>query len=226
MKVAVLSDIHANQYAFRAVVAHAKKLGIETFWFLGDLFGYGPHAMAVCDLAGEIFSPDCWCIGNHDATFAGLLYSKLSREDAIDVIATHIAEMKTDPEKDEWIRDLFTRFHKQQTISVKTDNKTLSVMLTHGCLKDAYMLYVYPWTTNEDLMDYMVNPGMKTCEGMAFPRVIFFGHSHIPALLYFQEDKAVDIPIEQYGIDFVLLGNAGTVCDEHYAPFFVGFFGE
>ncbi|EGU32431.1 metallophosphoesterase family protein [Vibrio scophthalmi] len=40
---AILSDIHSNVYALRAVVEHAKRLGINKFINLGDIL-YGPIA--------------------------------------------------------------------------------------------------------------------------------------------------------------------------------------
>ncbi|ANU38612.1 metallophosphoesterase family protein [Vibrio scophthalmi] len=40
---AILSDIHSNVYALRAVVEHAKRLGINQFINLGDIL-YGPIA--------------------------------------------------------------------------------------------------------------------------------------------------------------------------------------
>lgn len=43
-KIAILSDIHGNQTAFEAVLADAKTLGVEEYWFLGDLCGPGPGA--------------------------------------------------------------------------------------------------------------------------------------------------------------------------------------
>ncbi len=36
MKIAVISDIHANIFALEAVLAHAQTLGIKYFWCLGD----------------------------------------------------------------------------------------------------------------------------------------------------------------------------------------------
>ena len=42
MKLALLSDIHANLHAFEACLAHARDQGAEQFALLGDLVGYGP----------------------------------------------------------------------------------------------------------------------------------------------------------------------------------------
>ena len=47
MKLALLSDIHANIRAFDACLAHARDQGAEQFALLGDLVGYGAEAAAV-----------------------------------------------------------------------------------------------------------------------------------------------------------------------------------
>ena len=44
MRVAIVSDIHANLAAFEAVLAHAGPAGaIDALWCLGDTVGYGPQ---------------------------------------------------------------------------------------------------------------------------------------------------------------------------------------
>ena len=41
MRIALLSDIHANRQALDACLAHARSQGAEQFALLGDLVGYG-----------------------------------------------------------------------------------------------------------------------------------------------------------------------------------------
>ena len=44
MRIAFVSDIHANLPAFEAVLRHAEAGGrVEALWCLGDTVGYGPH---------------------------------------------------------------------------------------------------------------------------------------------------------------------------------------
>jgi predicted phosphodiesterase len=44
MRVAIVSDLHANLPAFEAVLDHAERGGrIDAVWCLGDIVGYGPH---------------------------------------------------------------------------------------------------------------------------------------------------------------------------------------
>lgn len=41
MRIALVSDIHANLPALEAVLAHAREQGVEALWNLGDQVGYG-----------------------------------------------------------------------------------------------------------------------------------------------------------------------------------------
>ena len=51
MKIALLSDIHANRQALDACLAHARAQGARQFALLGDLVGYGGDPAAVVDQA-------------------------------------------------------------------------------------------------------------------------------------------------------------------------------
>ncbi len=41
VRVAVLGDVHANLHALETVLAHARTMGVEAVWNLGDFVGYG-----------------------------------------------------------------------------------------------------------------------------------------------------------------------------------------
>jgi predicted phosphodiesterase len=49
MRIAAVSDIHGNLEALDAVLADARTLGVEQFWFLGDYSAIGPEPAAVLD---------------------------------------------------------------------------------------------------------------------------------------------------------------------------------
>ena len=42
MKLALVTDLHANREAVTAVMAHAEARGAERFAFIGDFVGYVP----------------------------------------------------------------------------------------------------------------------------------------------------------------------------------------
>jgi putative phosphoesterase len=49
-EIAVLSDVHGNLHALRAVIENAEKRGINSFLNTGDLIGYGPYPKEVIEL--------------------------------------------------------------------------------------------------------------------------------------------------------------------------------
>ena len=69
MKIAVVSDIHANWHAFDAVLADVDEEGVDEVWCLGDLVGYGPQPNACVEAARE--RSDVCLIGNHDLAALG-----------------------------------------------------------------------------------------------------------------------------------------------------------
>jgi DNA mismatch repair protein MutL len=65
MRVALLSDIHGNDVALRAVLADIKRHGVDQIVCLGDVATLGPSPQRTVDLLVEL---NCPCImGNHDA---------------------------------------------------------------------------------------------------------------------------------------------------------------
>jgi predicted phosphodiesterase len=67
MRVAVLSDIHANLTALDAVIASFGS--VDAVWHLGDVVGYGPEPDGVVDRLAEIGAVGVR--GNHDAAALG-----------------------------------------------------------------------------------------------------------------------------------------------------------
>jgi len=68
MKIALLSDIHANRQALAACIAHARAQGAGQFALLGDLVGYGGEPAAVVDQIMALAQGGALCVlGNHDA---------------------------------------------------------------------------------------------------------------------------------------------------------------
>ena len=61
---AVISDIHANLEALKAVLADIEERGIDEIVCLGDVVGYGPDPEACLDLVAETCS--IVLCGNHD----------------------------------------------------------------------------------------------------------------------------------------------------------------
>lgn len=64
MRVALISDLHGNELALRAVLRDIERVGADQIVCLGDVATLGPQPEAVLDLLAEL---GCPCIlGNHD----------------------------------------------------------------------------------------------------------------------------------------------------------------
>ena len=63
-RVALVSDVHGNLPAFRAVTDDIQRVEVDATWCLGDLVGYGAQPDECVALAAE--TCDLCLIGNHD----------------------------------------------------------------------------------------------------------------------------------------------------------------
>jgi diadenosine tetraphosphatase ApaH/serine/threonine PP2A family protein phosphatase len=71
VRVALLSDVHANLSALEAILEHAASPGYDAVWVAGDLVGYGPDPDAVVERLDEAGA--LAVMGNHDAATLGML---------------------------------------------------------------------------------------------------------------------------------------------------------
>jgi predicted phosphodiesterase len=67
----ILSDLHSNLHALRAVLRFSRRRAIHRFVILGDLVGYGAHPNQLLDKLREL-RPRFLVRGNHDKVCAGL----------------------------------------------------------------------------------------------------------------------------------------------------------
>ncbi len=67
MRLALLSDLHANRQALDACLADARAREATQYAFLGDLVGYGAEPGAVVDCVMALAERGAWVLrGNHD----------------------------------------------------------------------------------------------------------------------------------------------------------------
>ena len=78
MRLAVLSDIHANLPALKACLARLDTLTYDRAISLGDQVGYGPFPNEVIDILRERKIPTV--LGNHDAGAVGRISLRMFRE--------------------------------------------------------------------------------------------------------------------------------------------------
>jgi predicted phosphodiesterase len=71
VRIAVLSDIHANLHALAAVLSEIDAAEVDQVWCLGDVVGYGPRPNECVDLIRERASLSL--CGNHDLAVLGTL---------------------------------------------------------------------------------------------------------------------------------------------------------
>jgi predicted phosphodiesterase len=83
VRIAIVSDIHANLAAFEAVLRHAEGAGrVDALWCLGDTVGYGPHPNECVALLGQ--HEHRAVAGNHDLAVCG----KMGTEEFNEAAAT------------------------------------------------------------------------------------------------------------------------------------------
>jgi predicted phosphodiesterase len=79
MRIAILSDIHANYPALSAVAddaANEMGVGFRQCWSLGDVVGYGPHSAQALSFLRDFVDHKAWVMGNHDAMLADIVLAK------------------------------------------------------------------------------------------------------------------------------------------------------
>ena len=85
MRYAVISDVHANEAALRAVLTDAADEKVEKIICLGDVLGYGPEPVAALEL---VYRRAHVCLaGNHDDAVCG----RFPVEDFTDFAAAAVA---------------------------------------------------------------------------------------------------------------------------------------
>jgi predicted phosphodiesterase len=71
MRIAVISDVHANARALEAVLEEVDSERVDAVWCLGDTVGYGPRPNECCDAVKT--RADYCLVGNHDLVVLGRL---------------------------------------------------------------------------------------------------------------------------------------------------------
>ena len=71
MRVAVISDVHANYHALEAVLQEVDAASVDAVWCLGDTVGYGPRPNECCGVVKE--RAEHCLVGNHDLVVLGEL---------------------------------------------------------------------------------------------------------------------------------------------------------
>jgi diadenosine tetraphosphatase ApaH/serine/threonine PP2A family protein phosphatase len=84
MKVAVITDIHANLPALEAVLAEIEAGEAEEVWCLGDVVGYGAQPDGCARLVSERCALSL--VGNHDLAVTGEIYTDVFSASAAEAV--------------------------------------------------------------------------------------------------------------------------------------------
>jgi diadenosine tetraphosphatase ApaH/serine/threonine PP2A family protein phosphatase len=166
MRLAILTDLHANLEALEAVLEHAKRQGVEQLAFLGDLVGYGADPGPVVDRVQAAVAAGALAIkGNHDeATTEGA--PAAMRADAARAVA--------------WTRE---HLAPEQLAFLAA----LPLTLERGARLFVHARADYPAQWIYVLSAVDAERSFAATEA----RQIFSGHTHIPALYHLAADRSV-----------------------------------
>ncbi len=176
MRLAIISDIHANLTALNAVLSHIETLDppVEGIICLGDIVGYGPEPTRCVDIVAD--KCDWALMGNHDFS---VLYEPTNFNPGAEQ-AAFWTRRQFEKETDEKKREIRWGFMGQLRVRVKfgPDNKFLAV---HGSPRRPVNEYIFP--------DDAINGTLKIQQ--IFERVehhAVVGHTHVPGVFTDEPD--------------------------------------
>jgi predicted phosphodiesterase len=151
MKVAVVSDIHANRHAFEATLDAVAASDASELWCLGDLVGYGAEPDACVELARE-HAAVCLA-GNHDLAVTGdLALSEFSRGASVAA---------------QWTREVIEPENLEYLRSLRPQGQEDTIGLYHASPRDPVWEYVLSALLAELCLNAQRN------------RICLIGHSHV-----------------------------------------------
>ena len=160
MRLALLSDIHANLPALEAVLADVADTGVEQTWCLGDVVGYGAQPDECATLVRE--RCDVCLVGNHD----------LAALDALDISTFSPAAAAAV----RWTRERMTPATREFLAGLEPADESREVALYHASPRDP-------------IWEYVLWPDQAAeCIRAQARRVSFVGHSHV-ALFFALADE-------------------------------------
>ncbi|MBM4142210.1 MAG: metallophosphoesterase family protein [Lentisphaerae bacterium] len=155
MQFAVVSDIHANSQAWKAVLLDIRSFGLDKIICLGDIVGYGASPAEV--LQSVHANVDHFVLGNHDAVVCGKMDVSLFNAGAGRII--------------EW-----TRAHLNAQAARFL--RSLPLSLEGRAFRCAHGEFAEPAAFN-----YVIDPEDAMPSWRAVPhQLLFVGHTHRPAI--------------------------------------------
>jgi diadenosine tetraphosphatase ApaH/serine/threonine PP2A family protein phosphatase len=167
MRYAIIADIHANLAAFTAVLADVEhKGGVDEFWCLGDIVGYGPDPGPCLELLRR--QKHVCVAGNHDRAAIGRL--ETSYFNPLAATAIEWTRQKLGPEDVEYLEGLPLTLEKED------------FLLVHG-------------SPAEPVLEYVVSTSIAARNFSRFQQpYCLVGHSHVPAAFKEEDGSCLSVP--------------------------------
>lgn len=173
-KIAILSDIHSNLPAFKAVLREVKESGAQQIVFLGDIVGYGASPTECVDLVRKL-GGNC-VMGNHDVEIRSVRMRGCTFRDSDWKKSGYLAGLAhsarcLDADQAEWLAGL--PYCKQID----------AAWIAHGSVDEPEAFnYIEDSESAGPTLEMLQNEKIK---------VGFFGHTHLPNI-FFADDGAFD----------------------------------
>jgi predicted phosphodiesterase len=151
LRVAVISDIHANLHALEAVLAAVAEDPPDEIWCLGDLVGYGPRPNEVTALVRE--RERICLVGNHDL-------GVLDRLDLDDFAPDAAVAAR-------WTQTVLLDENRAYLEGLSPQGRVAGAELYHGSPRDPVWEYVIDEWTAREALESTVAP------------LVLVGHSHV-----------------------------------------------
>jgi predicted phosphodiesterase len=155
MRVAVISDVHANRHALDAVLEALEAEQPDAVWCLGDTVGYGPQPNECCELVRP--RADVCLVGNHDLVALGDI-------DTGDFNADAAAAAK-------WTADVLDDASRDFLAGLEPLATVEGVDLYHASARDPVWEYI------------LTEEAAAATFELAEAQVVLVGHSHIALAL-------------------------------------------
>ncbi|MFM2035124.1 MAG: hypothetical protein RL459_389 [Pseudomonadota bacterium] len=204
MKLALMSDIHANSHALEACLAHASAAGANKIALLGDLVGYGgAPAKVVQRVIGLAEQGAIVLQGNHDA----LAVAPPSK-------VTHRGD-----EGAQWTHEQLSPDQRQFLAKLPLTHLDQTVLLVHASV-DAPAQWRY--VDNERAASASLDAAIAAPYGHPDVRHVFGGHVHHQTLYYrgagrnlmpFAPTPGVPVPTPRHRSWIATVGSVGQPRD-------------
>jgi len=173
---AVISDIHGNAEALRAVLDDIDRRGAERIICLGDIIGYGPDPLECVDLVRKRCA---WSLmGNHDF---GVLYEPTNFNPGAESAAFWTRE-QFDAEPDETLRAQRYEFlGKLRVRVVEPLSGDRTILAVHGSPRRPINEYIFP-------DDVMAAPDKLDAVFERVEKIAIVGHTHVPGVFTDEPD--------------------------------------